>query len=156
MDWILQRYSKGNDSTQGLVLQKDTPIPSFFCHVIEDDDQGEKGSKRIPAGFYELKIHAQETPKTLIFRKSLPWFKFFIEVTGIPNFSLVFVHPGNDQADTEGCLLLNDQMGNNTIQKDKEGGLSRQACERWYSIVYPHLEKGGKSFIEIRDEQTLK
>ena len=41
-------------------------------------------------------------------------------------------------------------------RKIKKGSLSRQACEQWYSIVYPHLEKGGKSFIEIRRRTNIE
>ncbi len=156
MYFINQRYSQANNSTQGLVMRKaDGGELSFFSHIVEDDATGEKGDKRIPEGFFELKIHAAETPKTLIFRKSLPWFEFFIEVVGIPGFSLVFIHPGNDQNDTEGCQTFNDQMGNNVLLKEKVGGLSRQACERFYALVYPALKRGERVFYEVRDEYHL-
>lgn len=158
MDFTLLRYSKANNSSQSLFFAKGMvgdSSPKFFCHVIEDDDQGAKGDKRIPAGSYVLKIHNAVTPKTEFFRKAMPWFEFFIEVTGIPGFDLVFVHPGNDQQDTEGCLLLNDVMGNNSIQKAKEGSLSQQACKRFYDLVYPRLKAGEKITITIKDEVAL-
>lgn len=158
MNFTLLRYSKANNSSQSLLFVRNSISdgqPLFFSHVIEDDDTGAKGDKRIPSGTYTLKIHASETPKTLIFRKAWPWFTFFIEVVGIPGFDLVFVHSGNDQKDTEGCLLLNDVMGNNSIQVEKEGSLSNQACKRFYDLVYPMLEKGEKITITVKDETEI-
>lgn len=156
MHLISQRYSSANNSTMCLIFQKmEDGSFKFFCHNVEDDGDGVKGDKRIPEGFYKLGIHKSETPKTLMFRKSLPWFKWFIEVLGIPGFSLVFVHPGNDYLDTEGCQLPNDMMGNNTVTSVKVGGNSRQATERFYALVMPVLESGKEVFYEVRDEYHL-
>lgn len=157
MNFINQRYSQANNSTQGLVFEKTLEGLAFFSHIVEDDNSGEKGDKRMPAGFYELKIRKEETELTLKHRKDYgAWFKYHIEVTGIPGHSRVYFHSGNDQKATEGCQLLNDQMGNNSIQKEKIGALSLQATKRFYEKVYPHLEAGNKAFYEIRDENTLK
>jgi hypothetical protein len=155
MNFINQRKNQGNNSTIGDIYEKmDSGEWKWFSYIVEDDAVGEKGDKRIPAGFYELKIHNIVTPKTEIFRKQLPWFNFFIEVTGIPGFSLVFWHPGNSERDTEGCQTPNYVMGNNNIGPITASN-SRDACRDFYAKVYPYLESGGKCFYEVRDEIKL-
>lgn len=158
MNYLLQRYSQSVDnsgSTQGLLILKE-PY-SFFSHVLEDEGRDKKVMKetRIPAGFYELKIRKDDTPLTLKHREAYgAWFKHHIEVTGVPGFTGVYVHAGNKESHTEGCLLLNDTANNNTIEA---GDMSRstQAVKRFYEKVYPHLDGGGKAFIEVRDEGKL-
>lgn len=155
MTFINQRKNQANNSTIGDIYEKlGSGEWKWFSYIVEDDASGERGDKRIPSGFFELKIHATETPKTLLFRKTLPWFEFFIEVTGIPGFSLVFFHPGNSERDTEGCQCPNYVMGNNNIGPITASN-SRDACRDFYAKVYPYLEGGGKVFYEVRDEVKL-
>lgn len=157
--FINQRYNQANNSTQGLVTEKTEDGYHFFAHIIEDDNMGGLGDKRIGPGLYKLQIHPTETPKTLIFRKtSMPYLERFIEVVDYrtpKTFDLVFFHVGNDQADTEGCQTLNDTMGNNSIQTAKEGSGSTAATKRFYDKVYPFLKAGGSVLYEIRDEQSI-
>lgn len=157
MNFILQRYSDNGKSTQGILLEKTLKNPKFFSHVLEDEHRDVKVSAetRIPSGFYELKIRKEDTVLTIKHRASYgDWFKFHIEVTGIKNFSGVYVHAGNSEKHSEGCLLLNDTANNNMIEI---GDMSRstQAVKRFYEKVYPHLDGGGKAFIEVRDEDKL-
>lgn len=157
MDFILQRYSDNGKSTQGILLEKTSGKPVFFSYVMEDEHRDVKvaGETRIPAGFYELKIRKEDTVLTIKHRASYgAWFKYHIEVTGIKNFSGVYVHSGVSEKHTEGCLLLNDTANNNMIEV---GDMSRsqQAVKRFYEKVYDHLDSGNKAFIEIRDENKL-
>lgn len=157
MNFILQRYSDNGKSTQGLLFEKSDKKPIFFCHVLEDEHRDIKvaAETRIPAGFYELKIRKEDTVLTIKHRSSYgAWFKYHIEVTGIKNFTGVYVHAGNSEKHTEGCLLLNDTANNNMIEV---GDMSRstQAVKRFYDKVYQYLDEGGKAFIEIMDENKL-
>jgi len=130
--------------------------------MVEDDNKGVKGDIRFVAGYYELKIRKEETPLTLKHRKVYNtqndnWFLFHIEVTGIIGHSGVYIHAGNDEDDTEMCLLPNDTINNNGIDTEiKIGSRSTQAVKRWYKKVYPVLESGVRCFIEVRDETALK
>jgi hypothetical protein len=159
LNFVLQRYSDNGKGTQGLVLEKiiNSKKPVFFSHVLEDEhrDKKLKGETRIPAGIYELKIRKEDTPLTLTHRKNYgEWFKYHIEVVGIKDFSGVYVHAGNKETHTDGCLLLNDTANNNQIEAG-DMARSTQAVKRFYQKVYPHLESGGRAFIEIRDENFL-
>lgn len=157
MNFILQRYSDNGKSTQGLLFEKGDKKPIFFSHALEDEHRDVKvaAETRIPAGFYELKIRKEDTVLTIKHRSSYgAWFKYHIEITGIKNFSGVYIHAGNSEKHTEGCLLLNDTANNNMIEiGDMER--SQQAVKRFYEKVYPVLDSGTKVFIEIRDENKL-
>jgi len=163
MDFILQRYSNvmaNGGSSQGIWIEKTLDNP-FVTHCLEDEKRDILVLKetRIQAGFYPLKIwNDGKNPNQWVLdhrAKYGEWFKFPIEVTKVPGFSGVLIHTGIDQSHTEGCILLCDTIGNNTVDAANQGGRSLQAVKRFYEYVYPHLEKGGKSFLEVRDESFL-
>lgn len=83
------------------------------------------------------------------------WFKHHIEITGLPRHKSVYVHAGNSEKHTDACLLLGDIQSNHMIGPDKMLE-SIPAVKRFYDICYPFLLSGNKSFIEIRDEKTLR
>lgn len=165
MDWIVQRYSDDGDSTLGLLFKViGTPQGNrlhYVADTLEDEFREVKvgGETRIPAGRYELKIRKEETPLTLRHRTSynrgfkMPWFKYHIEITGIPNFKYVYVHAGNTDDHTDGCLLLG--LGSQNINGVQSINNSILACKAWYGEVYDELERGEKAWIEFRDETFL-
>lgn len=163
MKFILQRLYHTDDNPLGDYscgyLSNHEGTFRSFC--LEDGPNAVKvkGETRIPAGFYELALMKADTPLTLKHRaayKDLPWFKdhpawYHIEITKIPNYSGVYIHSGNDDSHTLGCLLpayLFDMS-----LKDKPSAKSMLAVNDFYAVAYPILEMGGKAFIEIRDEQ---
>lgn len=168
MNLILQRLSmvmENGGSTQGWLFEKDDPLHGFRCHTLEDEGRQTKvaGETRIPSGFYPLRIwnNAQNPNEWVLSHRAKynapgeDWFKFPIEITNVPNFAGVLIHTGTDQTHTEGCLLLDDTMGNNSVDPSNQGGRSLQAVKRFYEKVYPLLERGEKAFIEVRDETYL-
>jgi hypothetical protein len=155
MNLILQRFSDNRDSTLGLLFKK-TDTVFFMSYTIEDEFRSDKVSKetRIPAGFYELKWIKQDTPLTLKYRKRFNWFKYHIEVTNVPNFTGVYIHVGNTDDDSAGCILVGDNADNNRLGG---GSISNsvQAYTRIYSEIGSVLDEGKKVFLEIRDEIKL-
>jgi len=151
-DLILQRYSDNGDSTLGLFFVND----DFFSYCLEDEFREHKisGETRIPAGRYRLRIKNETTPLTQKYRKKFSWFSYHIEVAGIDNFKNVYIHIGNYDENTDGCILLGDGANNNQIQKGMIT-YSTDAYERFYKGVYPLLEKGDSIFINIKDETDL-
>lgn len=160
MNWVLQRYSDDNDSTLGLIFKRISSQGKdklhFFCDSLEDEFRDEKimHKTRIPAGTYELKILKADTPLTIKHRKSYgEWFKYHIEITGIPNFTGVYVHAGNTDDHTSGCVLLG--YGSQKINGVQSINNSKLAVKDWYAQVYDHLDQKGKAWLEIRDETLL-
>jgi hypothetical protein len=153
MKFILQRVNDNGNSTIGNLFYEDGRLFSF---TLEDEyrEVKVKGETRIPAGFYELKIKKEDTQLTIKHRTNYgSWFKYHIEITNIPNFTGVYVHAGNDERHTEGCLLLGDNLMNNEIFDKNHLAQSTQAVKRFYEKAYPALEAGQKVFLEIRDEK---
>lgn len=130
----------------------------FVAHTLEDEPREVKlsGETRIPAGAYQLKIRKEDTHLTVKHREvynkgyTTPWFKYHIEITGIPNFSGVYIHAGNDETHTDGCLLLGDcldlSLTSNQLTK------STVAVKRFYDQAYPALEAGGQLILQVKDE----
>lgn len=85
----------------------------------------------IPYGEYKLVInHSQR------FNRDLPL------LLNVPGFTGVRIHPGNTQADTEGCLLVGRTKGDQFV------GESRAA----FGLLYPKLVAA----IEAGDEVTVE
>jgi len=153
---------ENNGSTQGLFLEKTDSGSNFFCHTIEDEYRKVKvaGETRIPSGIYELKILKVENDWVSRHRAKYNlngdnWFVYPIEVTNVQGFSGILIHVGYGEKDTEGCILLDDTIGNNTTDAGYIGSRSMEAVKRFYSKAYPILDEGGKVFLEIRDEDYL-
>lgn len=160
MNFILQRFSDNRKSTLGILLKVlahgTSQMTILQSYTLEDESREEKlsGETRIPAGIYDLVINAADTPLTLKYRKKYSWFKYHIEIKNVPGFKGCYIHVGNYESDTDGCILLGDSVDNNSIS---EGMIqnSTSAFKRFYDSIYPHLESGGKASIEIRNEKYL-
>lgn len=156
LTFILQRFSNNRESTIGLlhkiIISQGKEVPVFQGYVLEDQFQLTKIPKetRIPAGIYNVDIQKAETPKTLAYRQRYPWFKNHLEIKNVKDFVGVYIHIGNSDEDTDGCLLLGDNADNNVIGP---GSISNStACfKRFYESVYPNLP----ITLIIRDENYL-
>ena len=105
----------------------------FECFTLEDKVRAVKihGKTAIPAGIYEVVITFSDK-----FQKQLPLF------LNVPNFAGIRIHSGNTAADTEGCILVGETKGEDTV------GKSRAA----FKALFPKLEaalKKEKIFIEV-------
>jgi hypothetical protein len=139
MNLELLRFNDNNESTIGLLFLNG----KFFCYTLEDEHRDIKvrGETRIPEGHYKLGLRKEDTPLTLSYRKKHTFFKYHIEVLNVPNFSGIYIHPGNNDAHTDGCILVGNNLNNNRKAK----GLLSDSTTAWkelYEILYPLLEKG--------------
>ncbi len=157
MNYILQRFSDNRDSTLGILIKVTaTGKPLFQAYTLEDEFRSVKvmHETRIPAGKYEIVIQTQDTTKTEQYRAKYQWFSRHLMLKDVPNFIGVYIHIGNDDKDSSGCVLLGDNADNNVIGP---GSVSNSTASfmRFYKELYPLLEKGEKAFLEIRDETKL-
>lgn len=163
-DYILQRFSDNRECTLGLLLKKlATGKLLFQSYTLEDQFQEVKvrAETRIPAGKYEIIIQRAQTPKTLSYRKRYPnWFLNHLMLKDVPGFVGIYIHIGNGDDDSEGCILLGDNVDNNVIGHGSVSN-STQAFIRFYNELYHYLDHksngkyDNKAFIEIKDELKL-
>lgn len=71
----------------------------FFCHTLEPSVSASRPKGCIPVGSYRLEV--TWSPK---FKTDLPL------LLGVPNFEGIRIHSGNTYKDTEGCLLVGDNL----------------------------------------------
>jgi hypothetical protein len=141
MDIIIKRISEDKDSTLGALYLDD--CKEAFAFTLEDEFRAEKvkGETRIPEGIYKLVINKAVTPLTEKYRSKYAWFKYHIILQDVKNFSNVYIHVGNYETHTDGCILLGTSA---TLRNDKSEFISNSASkfEEFYKIVYPLLERG--------------
>ena len=110
----------------------------FECFTLEDVvREGPKvpGQTAIPEGTYNVVI----TPSAR-FKRDMPL------LDNVPNFSGIRIHPGNTDADTEGCILVGQTHGFNRI------GQSRLAFDALFGKIEFALAAGEIVTISISHE----
>lgn len=140
----LLRYSDDGDSTQGLLFVDGV----FQCYTLEDEERSikVKGETRIPEGTYEVKQRKVISGLTQKYRDKYPWFDFHFELQDVPNFKYVYIHIGNYDDHTDGCILVGDIGYNNKVQEGAIGS-SRNAYKR----LYRKLKQANEITITIKD-----
>lgn len=105
MELLLERIKSDPNTTIGN-LWIDSKLRAF---TLEDEYRTKKvmGETRIQAGRYELKLRNEGgmAPRynarfAHINHRGMIWLQ------DVPNFTYVYIHVGNDEKDTEGCILV--------------------------------------------------
>ncbi|MBF1506472.1 MAG: hypothetical protein HXN91_00015 [Prevotella pallens] len=136
--WKKEKYTIGNLYVNGV----------FFSNVLEDKTRGLRqnmtleeikkikihGQTAIPSGRYEIRVTLSAR-----FRRQLP------VLLNVPGYVGVRIHPGNTDANTEGCLLpgKNDRVG--------QVSNSRATMAILQQRIEETIAQGGKVFIDIED-----
>jgi len=141
------RYSDNGESTLGLLKVNG----KFFCYTLEDQYQEVKvkHQTRIPDGTYNItlrdaggmtKSYAQRYPGM---HKGMLW------VRDVPNFEYIYIHSGNNDDHTSGCLLVGNTVNNNN-NKDGFIGESRPAYVSLYREIIAAMDRGEEIEIEYK------
>lgn len=161
----LQRYSDDFFSTLGLLHECFTAgvTPKFWGFTLEDENRsGPKvpGDTRIAGGkVYEIQLMRTLTPLTAKYREDSRFKDFFVWhlwLKDVEGFTGIYIHVGNHDGHTDGCILLGDQATTN-IKPGNDGriGASVDCYTRFYQYLYPKLEAGDRAFLQVRDESDL-
>lgn len=148
MKLSLYRLNGGSESTIG-ALYIDGHLG---CFTLEDEFRQikVKGETRIPAGTYRVSLR-KEGGKHESYKLKYPDFhKGMLWIQDVPNFNYILIHIGNNDSDSDGCILIGDSVKQNITDK----GLlaeSTNAYKRIYPIIANELEKGTVVTIEIFD-----
>jgi hypothetical protein len=122
----------------------------FESYTLEDEYRAEKvrGETRIPAGTYKIKFREVLSGMTKKYREKYDFFTWHLEIQDVPNFQYVYLHAGNRDDETDGCVLIGDGANNNQIE-DGRILSSRQAFTRVYKKITEALEISENVTLEI-------
>ncbi len=153
MNLLLTRFATGLESTLGVLHRTyDTQIPKRFrCFTLEDQPNEPKipGETRIPAGYYRIKLR-EDSPMARRYANRFPWHRGMLWLQNVPDFTYVYIHVGNDDDDTEGCILVGDGAQSN---RDEDGMVtsSVRAYRRLYREVINAINVGEPVWLKIED-----
>jgi hypothetical protein len=134
----LTRNSSSAECTLG-DLSLDGEHFCFTCEDVVREQEGVPvkdwkiaGKSAIPRGTYQVIVnHSQR------FKRELPL------LLNVPGFTGVRIHPGNTADDTEGCILVGEKLGEDSVLE------SRMAFGRLMVEIEAALDSGDLVHIEI-------
>lgn len=137
------RVAQGKNSTLSHLY-----IGSFFCcYLLEDSIRAEKiqGITCIPEGEYTLKLNPWAGMNTQYGVKYPKLHRGMLEITGIPDFSLVFIHVGNYHTQTAGCPLTGSYW--QRLDGDYQVLHSAAAYKYVYPLLVEDIDKGNDRIV---------
>jgi len=137
MELRLTRFSGGEEATLGLLFNGD----QFQCYTLEDQDNEPKipGETRIPPGRYQIK-QRNEGGMIVRYKKRFDWHMGMLHLQDVPNFKYVYIHVGNKDDDTDGCILVGDGQVSNVIERGQVTN-SVLAYQRLYESILGALSQ---------------
>lgn len=148
MEYELLRFKSRGDYTIGSIFEWKIPhtLPNFLCFSLEDEFRKEKikAETRIKEGRYKLELRTEGGLTQKYARKFPAMHQGMIWLREVPDFKWVYIHVGNDDDDTEGCIVV----GNGAIVDRLTNSVDA------YTFIYPKMAasiKAGPTFINIVD-----
>lgn len=145
------RTNSGVDSTLGVL-----GIPAekeFLCYTCEDEYREVKvaNETRIPQGRYEILLRKEGSVHPRYKKAFKKMHKGMLWLQDVPNFTWIYIHMGNNDDDSSGCILV----GETPVPDTDDGGgrliNSRDAYVRVYKRIMEAMDNGDRVFITIRD-----
>jgi len=137
LDIEIRRETYTGKSTTGRLFLNG----QFECYTLEDCARPEgvkvAGATCIPAGSYALTINHSSR-----FQRLMPQ---LLEVLG---FESIRIHPGNTDADTEGCILVGLTRAENFV------GSSRAAFRKLFGKLQAAKAAGAEIRVTVKDWET--
>ncbi len=148
MNLKLKRFSGADESTLGLISVK----RKFFCYSLEDQFNEPKvpGETRIPAGRYEIKLR-NEGGMVTRYKKRFDWHQGMLWLQDVPGFRFIYLHVGNKDDDSEGCILVGDGQVQNVTERGQVTS-SVAAYRRLYEVITEALLRE-EVWITVEDEE---
>ena len=149
MELILIRKHDSHKSTVGHLYIDG----KLFCATLEDTFRHNKikNETRIPAGHYKIELR-KDSPKARRYQTNygtngMLWLK------GVPDFEYIYIHIGNDEDDSSGCVLVGS-----IIQESIKAGKidlkildSTNTYKELWSMVAPEIENNQPVYINVID-----
>ena len=143
VELLLTRFSSGKEATLGNLFNvTGTEELQFLCYTLEDQYQDVKVAKetRIPAGRYQIKLR-DEGGMTQRYAKRFDFHRGMLHLQDVPNFKYIYIHTGNTDDHTDGCILVGDGQVSNVIDRGQVT-TSVAAYRRLYETILGALSEG--------------
>ncbi len=139
MELLNRRISSGDEATLGTMFNV-TEDPEFLCYVLEDQFNEPKipGETRIPPGKYQIMLRTEGGMNERYGKRFPDFHKGMLWLQMVPGFTFIYIHVGNKDDDSEGCLLVGDGQ----ISNVNERGMvttSVTAYRRLYELIIEAL-----------------
>ena len=122
----------------------------FECFALEDEKHYIKltAHTRIPEGRYVILLRSQGGMDARYTERFGNRHKGMLWLMDVPGFKYIYIHYGNEPADTEGCILVGNICHNN--QRDNHFiGDSISAYLRLYDQVVVSVDRGEPVVITV-------
>lgn len=138
----LIRFDKKEDYTIGGLYLEDI----FTCWTLEDEEREVKVMHEtcIPEGTYEVEFMETITPLTKKYREKYDWFNKHLHVKDVPGFTGIYLHIGNTDDDTSGCILVGAVAEPGRILR------STETFKKVYEIISEVLNNDIKVILTIK------
>ena len=139
----LQRLNDDGNSTIGAMFVND----KFQCFTLEDTFNEPKvyGKTRIPEGSYAIELR-KEGGMVKKYDEKYSGHDGMLWLRNVDNFEYVYIHVGNDDDDTDGCILVGRNC--NTQNGQSING-SVLAYKDLYPLVKEQIDAGYPVNIEV-------
>lgn len=119
----------------------------FCCYLLEDALREEKiaGKTAIPAGTYRLRLNPLAGMNVRYRGRYPKLHRGMVELAGIPDFSLVFIHIGNTHLDTAGCPLTGSYW--QLVDGDYRVIHSAAAYKLAYAALVQQIDRGDTEVV---------
>lgn len=140
----LARFARSTDASMGALAIDGR----FSCFTLEDEARAIKvqNETRIPAGLYQIRLRIEGGMHEK-YRSKFDYHVGMLWLQQVPGFEWVYIHIGNTDDDTAGCILVGDGAISSF-----ELVQSAQAYRRLYRAVSGALISGEAAEILIEDE----
>jgi len=153
MELHLQRFESGNDSTLGLLYAQHSGENVFQCFTCEDEKRTikVKGKTRIPEGRYKIELRT-EGGMHQKYAQKFEWHEGMLHLLNVPDFEYVYIHIGNTDKDTEGCILVGNGAKHN-VENGGGGTISdsTNAYTNLYIMLLEYFQTGRPVYINVYD-----
>jgi len=117
------------------------------CFTLEDTFREEKiaGETRIPRGLYKIKLRTHGSMHKDYKKKFGDFHKGMLWLQDVPNFEWIYIHYGNYDYNTDGCILVGSSAD---LERDMVGN-SVNTYKKLYEKVANALVSGEEVFIKV-------